>query len=181
MRPAESFVGQPVRSLQTMLRVIGEDAGQPLTVIPDGIFGIQTQKTVTEFQRARGLPATGIADEATWQRIAEEYPDALTRVAPAEPLQLILNPGQVLTKGTAHPYLYLIQAMLVALQQAYGSIPAPALTGVLDTPTADAIEIFQRLSLLPQTGQVDKVTWKHLALHYPLAVNRVYSQNRNNR
>lgn len=181
MRPAESFVGQSVRSLQTMLRVIAEDAGQTLSLIPDGFFGTQTQNAVSDFQRARGLPATGIADENTWQRIAAEYPDALTRVSPAEPLQLILNPGQVLTKDSAHPYLYLIQVMLTALQQAYGSIPAPALTGILDTPTADAIETFQRLSLLPQTGQVDKVTWKHLALHYPLAVNRGYSQNRNKR
>lgn len=181
MRPEESFVGQPIRSLQTMLRVIGEDTSQPLTLIPDGFFGDQTRNAVTEFQRSRGLPATGIADEITWQQITAEYPDALTRVGPAEPLQLILNPGQVLTIGTSHPYLFLIQAMLVALEEAYSSIPGPAVTGVLDTPTANAIREFQRLSLLPQTGQMDKVTWKHLALHYPLAVNRNYSQNRNNR
>lgn len=179
MRPGESFVGQPIRSLQTMLRVIGEDAEQPLTLIPDGFFGDQTRNAVTDFQRSRGLAATGIADEQTWQHIAHEYPDALTRVRPAEPLQLILNPGQVLTRGTVHPYLYLIQAMLVALEEAYSSIPAPALTGILDIATAESLTAFQQLSQLPPTGQLDKVTWKHLALHYPLAVNRNYSQNRN--
>lgn len=181
MRPGEAFVGQPIRSLQTMLRVIGEDAGRPLTLIPDGFFGDQTRNAVTEFQRTRGLPATGMADEETWQQIAAEYPDARTRIGPAQPLQLILNPGQVLTRGTSHPYLYLIQAMLVALEEAYGSIPAPALTGRLDTATAEALMAFQQLSMLAPTGQVDKVTWKHLALHYPLAVNSSYNQNQNNR
>ena len=181
MRPNESFVGQPVRSLQTMLRVIGEDNGQDRTVIPDGFFGKNTRDAVSEFQRSRGVPATGVADENTWQRIVAEYPDALARVGPAEPLQLILNPGQIIRAGESHPYLFLIQAMLTALEEAYGSIPAPAMTGVLDFPTADSISSFQRLSQLPETGEVDKVTWKHLARHYPLAVNLNYSQNRTRR
>ena len=181
MRPPESFVGQPVRSLQTMLRVIGEDTGQDRTVIPDGFYGNNTRDAVSEFQRSRGLPSTGIADEDTWQRIVTEYPDALTRVGPAEPLQLILNPGQVIRAGESHPYLFLIQAILTALEEDYGSIPAPPTTGVLDMPTADSISTFQRLSQLPETGEVDKITWKHLARHYPLAVNLNYSQNRTRR
>ena len=44
MRPAESFVAQPVRSLQTMLRVIAEADRTLPTVIPDGIYG---QETIT--------------------------------------------------------------------------------------------------------------------------------------
>jgi peptidoglycan hydrolase-like protein with peptidoglycan-binding domain len=178
MRPNESFVGQPVRSLQTMLRVIGQASGQEITLIPDGFYGNNTRDAVSEFQRKRGIPATGVADENTWQRIVAEYPDALTRVGPAEPLQLILNPGHIIRSGETHPYLFLIQAMLAALQEAYGSIPAPPMTGVLDAPTGDSIASFQRLSTLPETGEIDKVTWKHLALHYPLAVNRNYSRNR---
>lgn len=181
MRPPESFIGQPVRSLQTMLRVIGEDDGQDRTVIPDGFYGNQTQDAVSQFQRNRGLPSTGVADENTWQRIVAEYPDALTRIGPAEPLQLILNPGQIIRIGEFHPYIFLIQAMLTALEEAYSSIPAPPITGVLDMPTADSISTFQQLSQLPQTGEVDKVTWKHLALHYPLSVNRNYSHNRTKR
>ena len=178
MRPPDTFVGQPVRSLQTMLRVIGEDNKQPISLIPDGIYGNQTRNAVSKFQTDRGIPSTGVTDENTWQRIVVEYPDALTRIGPAEPLQLILNPGQVLTKGESHPYLYLIQAMLIAMEEAYGSIPAPIMTGGLDPITADALASFQRLSLLPETGELDKVTWKHLARHYPLAVNLNYSQNR---
>lgn len=181
MRPTESFVGQPVRSLQTMLRTIGKAEGKSVTVIPDGFYGTQTRNAVSEFQQSRGIPSTGAVDQPTWERITAEFPDARTRTGSAEPLQLILNPNQVLQAGESHPYLYLIQAMLNALEEAYDSIPAPPLTGILDLATADSLSEFQRLSLLPVTGEVDKITWKHLALHYPLAVNRGYSKNRTRR
>ena len=181
MRPNESFVGQSVRSLQTMLRVIGQDEGRMLTVVPDGIFGSQTQSEVSRFQRERGLPVTGVADQATWERIAFEYPDALTRVGPAEPVAIILNPGQVFRQGDRSHYILLSQAMLMALSEVYGSIPAPSMNGTLDTLTTNSLSSFQYLSQLPQTGEIDKVTWKHLALQYPLAVNIRETQNRKKR
>lgn len=181
MRPVESFVGQPVRSLQTMLRVLGEDDDQQPKVIPDGFYGQQTRNAVSAFQQNRGIPATGVADQNTWERIVREYRPALIRVGPAEPLQLILNPGQVLERGESHPYLFLIQAMLLALSEIYGSIAAVEMTGILDLATSQALADFQYLSALPQTGTLDKITWKHLARQYPLAVNVRMSQNRTQR
>lgn len=178
MRPPESFIAQPIRSLQTMLRVIREDAGYTDNVIPDGIYGSTTMEAVSQFQREHGLPITGVTDQQTWERITAEYQSALVRIDAAQPLQLILNPGQVLRKGEYHPYLYLIQAMLMAISEVYESVPMPPMTGILDIPTAEAVSAFQYLSDLPQTGEIDKITWKHLALQYPLAVNRKYTANR---
>lgn len=178
MRPDETFVGQPVRSLQQMLRVIGEDRGQATSVIPDGIFGQQTRGAVAQFQRNNGLPVTGVADQTTFSRIADAYEPARTRVGPAEPLRLILNPNQVLSRGDDHPYLFLVQAMLLALHQIYGSVSPVNMTGILDGPTEQALSDFQFLSELPADGRLDKITWKHLALHYPLAVNIIQSQNK---
>ena len=42
MKPGESFVGQPIRALQTMLRVIAENDPSHMTLIPDGIYGPDT-------------------------------------------------------------------------------------------------------------------------------------------
>ena len=53
----------------------------------------------------------------------------------------------------------------------YGSISDLTVTGILDDATEDALFVFQQLSGLPATGRLDKQTWKHLALHYPLAAN----------
>lgn len=178
MRPNESFIGQSVRSLQTMLRVIGMDAGRDLTVIPDGIFGPQTQAEVSRFQRERGLSVTGVVNQETWERIVLEYRDALTRLAPAEPIRIILNPGKVFRLGERSYYIFLIQAMLHAMAEIYGSLDAPPITGEYDAYTAEAVALFQGMSGLPQTGEVDKVTWKHLVLQYPLAVNLQETTNR---
>lgn len=181
MRPRESFVGQPVRSLQTMLRILAEDDRTLPTLIPDGIYGSQTRNAVSAFQRKFGIPVTGVTDQTTWERIVAEQTTALIRLGLAEPLQLILNPNQVLRRGERHPYISLVQSMLVALGQIYGSITPPGISGVLDDATADALSSFQYLSALPQTGELDKITWKHLALQYPLAVNIQESKTRRRR
>ena len=46
MRPAESFVSQPVRSLQTMLRTLAEHDSRYETVVPDGVYSSQTMSAV---------------------------------------------------------------------------------------------------------------------------------------
>ncbi len=177
MKPLESFVGQPVRSLQTMLRVLGEQEGSQPRLIPDGIYGRQTQTAVSAFQRRSGLPVTGVANPATWARLVEAYTPALVDLDRAEPLRLILNPGKVIVKGESSHNVYFVQVILLALAEVYGSLVAPVLTGILDDQTSEAVISFQYLSDLPQTGNVDKMTWKHLALHYPLAVNHKESEN----
>ena len=169
MRPAESFIGQPVRSLQTMLRVIAESDELQPSVIPDGIYGPQTVTAVSTFQRRNGLPVTGITDQDTWDRIVAVYEPALVEVGPVQPLEIILAPRQVIRQGEANPNIYLVQAMLIVLSETYSSIAAPAVTGVLDIPTANALSEFQLLTLLPATGELDRQTWKNLALHYPMA------------
>ena len=178
MRPEESFIAQPIRSLQTMLRVIAEqDALQP-SIIPDGIYGPNTVTAVSAFQRRHGLPVTGVADQATWDTIVPVYKDALVYIDEAQPLQIVLNPNEVIRQGQRNPNIYLVQAILTVLSDAYASIQKPGFSGVLDLPTANALSSFQEMSLLPVTGELDKITWKHLALHYPMAANGILRDER---
>lgn len=169
MRPNESFVGQPVRSLQTMLRVIAESDDLQPSVIPDGIYGPQTVTAVSTFQRRHGLPITGVTDQDTWDQIVAVYEPALVEVGPVQPLEIILDPQQVIRQGESNPNLYIVQGILIVLSEMYDSITAPGVTGVLDIPTANALSEFQGLALLPVTGELDRLTWKNLALHYPMA------------
>lgn len=169
MRPPESFLGQPIRSLQTMLRVIAEaDHSQP-SVIPDGIYGQNTIAAVSAFQRRKGLPITGITDQATWDAISLEHERALILVDEAEPIEVIWEPNQVVRRGERHPNVYLAQGMLTVLSQAYGSILPPLLSGELDLPTAESLTSFQEMNQLPPTGELDRITWFQLAKQYPLA------------
>ena len=169
MRPPESFIGQPIRSLQTMLRTIAEDRPGYVRIVPDGIYGPETRSAVMTFQRNHGLTPTGITDLATWDRVVAEYEPARISREAAQPIDALLDPGQIIRRGERHPNVHLLQAMLAVLEDAYHGLGTPTHSGILDGPTVRALESFQILSGLRATGHLDKVTWKHLSLHYPLA------------
>ena len=173
MRPDESFVGQPIRSLQTMLRVISEDTGDLPSVIPDGIYSQDTMNAVSAFQRRYGLPITGVTDHATWEAIVAAYEPALVRLDAAQPIEVVLEHGEVFRMGDKSPYLYLVQSMLLVLAQEYPNIAKPSHSGTVDTPTAEALAAFQLLAGLPPTGELDRVTWKYLTQHYTLLANQL--------
>lgn len=172
MRPPESFIGQPVRSLQTMIRVIAQNDPDQPSLIPDGIYGVQTTGAVSAFQQNHGLPVTGVADQNTWEAIVAEYEPALIIAGPAQPLEIVLDSGEILTRGSRDPDIYIVQAVLTVLSNAYSSITPPGSSGILDEPTATSLISFQEMSGLPQSGELDKLTWRQLALHYPLAAER---------
>ena len=178
MKPQESFLNQPIRSLQTMLRVLAEHDRRYETLVPDGIYGPATVSAVSRFQRLHGLGPTGVTDQPTWEAIVREYEPALVQMAEAEALHILLNPNQVVRKGERHPNVHLLQAILTVLDDAYGSLGRPSRNGILDEPTSASLAAFQGLSGLPMTGNLDKHTWKHLVLHYPLAAN-LHNSDRN--
>ena len=171
MRPDESFVGQPVRSLQTMLRTIAQVDPRQVSVIPDGVYSPQTTQAVRSFQENNGLEPTGFTDQDTWERIVEAFRPADVEVSPAQPIYISLNPGQTFSPGDRHHHLLLVQAMLNLLAETWSEFPAVGFTGVLDRETEEALRYFQKLSVLPVTGVLDKNTWKQLVLHHANASN----------
>ena len=177
MRPPESFVGQPIRSLQTMLQVIAQNDASHPTVIPDGIYGPETMQAVAVFQKKHMLPVTGIVNLATWEAIIPIYDLSLTKQDAAAPVEVIWNPGSVILAGESHPNLYLAQGMLAVLSDVYHSVSKPSLTGTLDEITADSISSFQMLAGLPMSGNLDRATWTHLSRQYPMAANKATSRD----
>ena len=75
----------PIRSLQSMLRLLQRHAGKPTTVVPDGIFGPETARALREFQQQNGLPVTGAADLTTWNAVVDAAREAHIHHGPAEP------------------------------------------------------------------------------------------------
>ena len=140
------YVGRPVESMQTMLRFAAEGNNRLLPVVPDGVFGPNTMAAVTAFQRYYGLPATGVMNGATWERLVQTYQAQLVQQAPAEAMQPILNPQQTMKPGESNYHIYLVQAALRVLSSVYRGLPQT-----------------------PVTGEVDRHTWRYLCRHYTLA------------
>lgn len=178
MKPAESFAQQPIRSLQTMLRTIASVEPGQMNVMPDGIYGSQTAAAVRSFQRRQGLNPTGVVDEATHARIVQEYERAYIEAEKAQPVQVTLDPGQILRRGERNNHIYLAQSMLTVLSLLDPAIPVPPHTGVLDAQTQASVAAFQTISGLPPTGEIDKRTWKDLALYYALAADQLENSGR---
>lgn len=176
MRPAESFIEQPIRSLQTMLRVIAEDDPRLPTVVPDGIYGPTTMQAVAAFQRQYGIASSGITNQQTWDQIVAIYDNALIRVGKATPIEIIMDAGQVFQSGDRSPYIYLLQSILIQLSMEHPRIQPPEHNGTFDSETEAAVIAFQRLADLPPTGKLDKVTWDHLVRQYALYAHHINSR-----
>lgn len=161
---------QNIRTLQIMLRTIAAATDEIPTVIPDGIYGPQTEAAVRAFQQAAGLPATGKVDERTWQDIVTAYERLAPLVSEPTPLRIILRRNEVLERGSRNSHVHLVQAMLQAISKYYSNIPPVGVTGVYDTVTEEAVRTFQTLADLPVDGNVDLPTWNALVSFYRLVV-----------
>lgn len=178
MRPADTFIAQPVRSLQTMLRVIFKNQSGIPILIPDGIYGASTMEAVSLFQRQEGLPVTGITNQETWNRIYARYDLAIMESDRAESIEILLEPGQIISMGESSPYIYLVQSILAQLSQDHPTIEKPPHTGVLDAQTSASLLAFQELADIEPTGQLDRLTWKYLAKHFTLNAHHNFNYAR---
>lgn len=76
--------GNDVRKIQEQLNRIAGDYPRIPKLVPDGIFGENTQEAVRTFQRVFGLTPDGIVGSRTWYRIQDLYV-AVTRMAEGAP------------------------------------------------------------------------------------------------
>ncbi len=170
MEKITDSIGKPIRSLQTMLRLVAQREKEIPSVIPDGIYGKQTMQAVSALQKSANLPITGIVDFATWKALVKKYRAARIYRLPAQTLAPDFQPEQIIQKGEKNHHLFLVQGMLLALSQIYQNLPAPQVTGTLDEDSAKALQFLQEKSGLPATGELDRATWHILAKLYRLAI-----------
>ena len=169
MIPERRFVNQPIRSLQTMLRTIALFSDEYQRIIPDGIYGPETQKAVVTFQRNRGLPATGIANLQTWDEIVKLYDEAIQALSPPQTTDYESQDEFPFSRGNSSARLKIAQCMLAQISERYCCIYPPELSGSMDELMVNSISEFQRINALPVSGKLDKATWKNLILQFALS------------
>lgn len=159
---------EAVQNLQRYLRTLAyfDDTLSPLPV--DGIFDTATEGAVRRFQEGEGLPVTGRVDQDTWERLFARYTREQTQNStPARIAYFPRAPRDYRVKMGEEQFL--VRVIQHALQEIALDFAFPAAvpqSGTYDGDTANAVRVLQRVSGLPEDGEVDRATWEELARHY---------------
>ena len=176
----ESYPGEPlrlgdsgnnVRIIQTQLNRIRKNyPALPLIENPNGIFGLDTENTVTKFQEVFNLPKTGEVDKSTWYSIKRYY-TAVKKLselaAEGVSIEEVTVPfSNELSSGMSGIPVRTIQYYLSIIAYFNPQLEPVPLNGTFDSATVDAVERFQEFYGLPITGIVDTDTWNVISRIY---------------
>ena len=160
------FLGQPIRSLQTYLRELGNEYKEMPTVIPDGIFGTQTENSVRWFQEFAGLPVTGIVDKKTWDTLLNEYFLLLSKRQPPVCVKMLPDDFEAILPEDERRELHPIQAMIKNLARELETVLDLEITGVHDENSVNSVKSIQNILGNEENGTIDKDFWNDLVLLY---------------
>lgn len=164
----EGDEGDYVKILQYFLSVVSLYFDEIPIIEVTGIYGPETTEAVIAFQKLFGLEVDGLAGKATGSALYDAYIGIISSLSNAEIESTLPFPGRFLTLGSTGDDVKQVQEFLIVAASVYPSITPPAVTGVFNTVTEDAVIEFQRLFDISPTGIVGTITWDELAEQYLL-------------
>ncbi len=164
-------VSEDVRTIQRQLNRIGINYPAVAPRLPlDGVFGVDTQLAVENFQEIFNLTPDGIVGKATWYKIKAIY-SAVKNLAELqsegitnEELERIFP--RVLRLGDTGAGVSSVQYYLALVAYFNNFIPTPAVDGNFGSLTERAVRAFQESEGLSADGIVGRETWNRLVLRY---------------
>lgn len=163
--------GEDVRTIQRQLNRIGQNypAVSP-TLELDGLYDVNTELAVRNFQSIFNLDTDGIVGKGTWYRIKSIY-NAVKGLAElqsegitAEELERIFP--RVLQVGDSGIGVQSLQYYLAVVAYFNDAIPSTAIDGYFGEGTRSAVEAFQRSEGITADGIVGRETWNALVARY---------------
>lgn len=163
--------GGEVRTIQVQLNRISRDYPLiPKIAETDGVFGVDTEDAVREFQRIFNLTPDGIIGKATWYKIkfifvavsnlAELNSEGIRLEDISKQFVSDIRPGD-----TGDP-VRVLQYYLALIAAYNNAVSAPAIDGIFGQGTQAAVREFQQAYGLEQTGIVNEDTWDRLSEVY---------------
>ena len=163
--------GEDVRTVQRQLNRIGRNypAVSP-TLNTDGVFDVNTELAVENFQRIFNLTPDGIVGKATWYRIKSIY-NAVKGIAELQSEGLTLGEvdrifPEVLREGDTGNGVRTIQYFLSVIAYFDDRVPTPPFDGVFGAATRQSVEAFQSEEGIAADGVVGRDTWNALLRRY---------------
>lgn len=142
---------QPIRELQGYLRLISAHYKNIPELKPDGYFG---------------LPVTGIVDFQTWDRIYQVYLVLLYQQEPPHNMPAFPIPDGVLKQGDSGSYVALMQVMMNEIGGQVNNIKHVTEIGTYGQETENNVRAIQKISKLPETGEINALTWNAIMRTY---------------
>ncbi|WP_186564566.1 peptidoglycan-binding domain-containing protein [Lawsonibacter celer] len=164
------FTGNPVLSLQTMLRTISFRYPIIPRLTPDGLFGERTLEAVMIFQREFFPPVTGQVNNATWNAIAALYRQVLQSLRAPRPATGFPNRDYTIEPWQPNVHINIIQSMFQSMSNILEQIEPNEVNGVLDETTQRNIRRIQRLNGAEESGVMDMAVWDTLSRLYTIFV-----------
>ncbi len=163
--------GEDVRTIQRQLNRIGKNfPGVAPVLTADGIFDVNTETAVKNFQTIFNLTTDGIVGKGTWYRIKSIF-NAVKKLAELESEGLKLSEVErifprVLKLGDEGNSVAVVQYYLAIIGFFDDTIPQISITGTFDESTANAVRVFQTSQGLSVDGIVGRATWNALVRKY---------------
>lgn len=164
------MLGQPVASLQYMLRQLSKRYSFLPELAVDGIFGEDTLEAVMLFQRELHQPVTGIVDQGTWNAIRDEWLRFEQEEALPRPVRVFPEDGRRVNPGGKEDQLILPQTMFQVLSNYLVGIRPDQPDGYHGEASVENIKWLQSRAQIDQTGVMDRLTWDMLSRLYELFV-----------
>ena len=156
--------------LQQRLRNISKVHKDVPSVIPDGIFGEETENAVRAFQRKFGFSETGVVDFEIWDRINEEGKRAIFVLSDPNQVISIKNEDLPLVIGQIGREVHTLNLMLRRLGELYSNFRFENTGDEFTAETEREVRKWQKIIGHDVSGEVDKLTWNRLSEHYLLPV-----------
>lgn len=155
-----------VSEIQQYLRNISEDHHEIPKVILTGVYDSKTREAVAAFQNMVGFPVTGKVDINTWNFLVKE--NNIHVHAKEMPLKVPCCSYDFIDikDGYEGDLIYVIKIMLNNFSKRYKNYNKLEISNKYNTETEEVIKQFQKTSMLPVTGLVDKTTWNTLVSIY---------------
>jgi peptidoglycan hydrolase-like protein with peptidoglycan-binding domain len=169
--PGESLTlgssSEYVRRIQNDLNRIRANYPLILRIMnPNGMFDYETQQAVITFQQVFNLPANGVVNRATWNRISSIFV-AVSRLAELKGEGIRYTAGEkpptaTLSQGSKGNDVLEFQFLMGIISVFHPDIPTLLKDGTFGAEDRAATIQFQRFFGLPQTGNVGPMTWEKL-------------------
>lgn len=171
--------GEQVEVLQYMLVMLAQFDNRISTIVRDGIYGVNTEIAVENFQGIYGLPVTGAVDEQTWDllyRVLKNTYDIVLFDSRELNIETKPYPGTILQIGSTGDDVRTIQQYINAIATINSNITPVSVTGVYGRATRSAVMQIQGENGLLRTGNVNASTWDVIANEYKNVISSQQSE-----